>query len=49
MEQRGTEDAVAVLVGNQSHPVFMANHLAKPYAFTQSIHHTAGEVLLLLG
>ena len=43
-----TGDAVAVLAGNQSHPVFVANHLAEPRDFAQSIRHTAGEVLLLL-
>ena len=48
MEQRVTADTVAVLAGNQSHPVFMADRLAKPRAFSQSIHHNAGEVLLLL-
>ena len=48
MEEQVTGDAIAVLVGNHSHPVLMADHLAEPCAFTQSIHHTAGEVLLLL-
>ena len=48
VEQRVTGDAVAVLAGNKRHPMFMANHLTEPHAFAQSIHHTAGEVLLLL-
>ena len=48
MEQRVTGDAVAVLAGNQHHPVFVANRLAKPCAFAQSVRHAAGEVLLLL-
>ena len=47
-EQQVTGDTVAVLVGYQRHPVFVANRLAEPRSFTQSIHHTAGEVLLLL-
>ena len=48
MGQRVTGDAIAVLVGNQRHPMFVANRLSKPRAFTQSVRHTAGEVLLLL-
>ena len=48
MEQRVTADTVAVLAGNQSHPMFVAGCLAQPRAFTQSVRHTAGEVLLLL-
>ena len=47
-EQRVTGDAVAVVVGNQRHPVFVANHLTEPRTFSQSICHIAGEVLLLL-
>ena len=47
-EQRVIGDTVAVLAGNQRHPVFVANRLAEPRAFTQSVCHTAGEVLLLL-
>ena len=43
-----TGDTVAMLAGNQSHPVFVADRLAVPRAFAQSIHHTVGEVLLLL-
>ena len=49
VEPRVTGDAIAMLARNQSHPVFVADHLAKPRAFAQSICHTAGEVLLLLG
>ena len=48
VEQRVTGDVVAVLAGNHRHPVFVANRLAEPCAFAQSIRHTAGEVLLLL-
>jgi len=47
-KQRVTGDAVAVLAGNQSHPVFVAYRLAEPRAFAQSVRHTIGEVLLLL-
>ena len=49
VEPRVTEDAVVVLAGNQSHPIFVADHLAKPHAFTQSVCHMYGEALLLLG
>ena len=49
MEPRVTGDAVAVLAGNQSHPVFVADHLAKPRAFAQFVRHVSGEALLLLG
>ena len=48
VEQRDTGDAVAVLAGKQSHPVFMVDHLAEPCAFAQSIRHMSGEALLLL-
>ena len=48
VEQRVTGDIVAVLAENQRHPVFVANHLAEPRAFAQSVRHTTGGVLLLL-
>ena len=47
-EQRATRDADAVLAGNESHPVFVADRLAEPCAFTQFAHHVSGEVLLIL-
>ena len=47
-EQRVTGDAVVVLVGNQSHPVLVVDHLAERRDFAQSIRQTAGEILLLL-
>ena len=48
VEQLVTGDVVAVLAGNQCHPVFVANRLAGPRACAQSVRHTTGEVLLLL-
>jgi len=47
-EQWVTGDVVAVLMGKQSHAVFVVDHLGEPRAFTQSIRHVSGEALLLL-
>ena len=49
VEPRVTGDAIAVLAGNRSHPVFVADHLVEPRAFAQSVRHVSGEALLLLG
>ena len=49
MEQQVTGYAVATLAVNQSGPSHVANHLAEPRVFIQSICHVSGEALLLLG
>ena len=49
MEQQVTGDAIAMLAENQSHPIFVADHLAEPRAFAHSICHVSGVALLLLG
>ena len=36
-----------MLVGKQSHPIFVVDHLVKPRAFAQSAHHVSGEAILL--
>ena len=47
--QQVAENAIAVLVMNQSNTALMANHLVEPHDFIQPIRHISGEVLLLLG
>ena len=49
MEQQVTEDAIASLAVNQTNPMLMANHLAKPHDFIHAVLHVSGEALLLLG
>ena len=48
VEQRVTRDVVAMLVGKQSHPIFVVGHLAVPRAFAQPVRYVSGEDLLLL-